>query len=159
MYTRLLLAVLAAMALPLLARAETPCDGIWQQSLSEGRALIEDERVRAAFRQWEDEKRVYEHMALGPWHIVWVAWSISEPGAIFIRRDADGPRFLGGWGGVALPDEGDEVKQWAKSEFPGIPEPLVNCFVWYALDGRLKGAPTWPNPFNDDWDRPVEGKP
>ena len=151
MNLRLLIAILIAAYAPMQAIA-APCDGIWQKSLTVGTALVESEQVRSRFAFPQGKRRVYEHMGVGPWHIVWADWDISEPGAHIIRKDAQGIRLIENWGGVALRDEADDVERWAMSLDQGFPGELAHCFAWYVTIGRYNGAPTWPNPFNNDWE-------
>ena len=127
----------------------TPCDSIWHQPLAEGEALMADRAIRARRQTPSDpSQRVYEHMAAGPWHIVWVEDDVSEPGAFFIRKSGNHIRGSLVFGGVATKDERAEVQKWAASAAKDFPPDLAACFAWYVVDGRYGDTTAPANPFN-----------
>jgi hypothetical protein len=75
-------------------------------------------------------------MSESNWHIVWVNFEDSEPGAIFIDKTSPDKSFISTWGGVASPEESDDIKKWVISNNKNIPEKLASCFVWYVTTGR-----------------------
>jgi len=127
----------------------TPCDSIWHQSLAEGEALMGDRAIRERRHSPPDpSQRVYEHMAAGPWHIVWAEDDGSEPGAFFIRKSGNVINASLVFGGVATKDEREEVEKWAASAGKDFPPKLAACFAWYVIVGRYNDTVPPANPFN-----------
>lgn len=120
------------------ALAATPCDGIWQKPLADGRALLKKTPIKGL----PSKPKVYDLMQSANWSIVWAEFPDTEPGGYFIR---DG-RFVEVWGGVAAGETASEIGKWALKL--GAPKPLAACFGWYVVEGRDKSPPAWPNPFS-----------
>jgi len=132
----------------------SPCSQIWQKSLTEATALISAEAIRASLPPvMLGHAPVYEHMSVGPWHIVWAEPDDGEPAALFIKLDGKTPRLAEVWGGVVREDERRSIENWALTLAPQFPPRLAQCFAWYVTVGRYKRSPTWPNPFNRDASR------
>ena len=132
MKTALLIAALAASP----ALAATPCDGIWQKPLADGRALLKATPIKGI----GSKPKVYELMQTGKWSVVWAEFSDAEPGGYFIQ----GGHYVDVWGGVAAGETAAEIGKWASKL--GAPKPLAACFGWYVVEGRETKA-AWPNPF------------
>jgi hypothetical protein len=130
------LLILALAATP--AFAATPCDGIWQKPLADGRALLKATPIKGL----PAKPKVYDLMQNGKWSIVWAQFPDAEPGGYFIR---DG-RYVDVWGGVAAGESANDIAKWAQKLGKDMPKPLAACFGWYVVDGRETPA-AWPNPF------------
>ena len=122
------------------ALAKTPCDGIWQQPLAQGSALLKKTPIKGM----PARPKVYDVMRAGNWSIVWAEFPDAEPGGYFIR---DG-RFVETWGGVAAGDTASELAKWAAKQGKDMPRPLAACFGWYVAEGRDTSPPAWRNPFS-----------
>ena len=134
----LLTVLLLAAATPALAK--TPCDGIWQQPLARGSALLKNAHIPGL----PARPKVYDVMRVAQWDIVWAQFADAEPGGYFIRNG----RHVETWGGVAAGETAAELAKWAAKQGKDVPKPLAACFGWYVAEGREKSPPAWPNPFS-----------
>lgn len=73
----------------------------------------------------------------GQWRLVWASPADAEEGIFFFRRAGKaGWRYVDVWGGVAAPDERDDVVKWAGALEGGGPSPrIAQCFA-----GKVIGA-------------------
>jgi hypothetical protein len=133
-----LVAPLLLMAAP--AYAATPCDGIWQKPLAEGRTLLK----KAGIKDLPRRPKVYEVMQKDGWSLVWAEFPDAEPGGYFL----DHGRYVDVWGGVAAGDSEKDIAAWASKLSKSMPKPLARCFGWYVVTGREHSPPARPNPFS-----------
>ena len=123
------------------ALGATPCDGIWQKSLADGRALLAKTRISGLPARPD----VYDVMQSGGWSIVWAQFPQAEPGGYFISNTG---RFVEVWGGVAAGESAADLTAWAMKRDKAMPRPLAACFGWYGAGGREKSPPARKNPFS-----------
>lgn len=135
---RILFCLLLLTTAPTLAK--TPCDGIWQQPLAQGSALLKKTPIKGL----PARPKVYDLMRSGNWSIVWAEFPDAEPGGYFIREG----RFVEVWGGVAAGDTAADLAKWAARQGKDMPKPLAACFSWYVAEGRDTSPPAWPSPFS-----------
>ncbi len=81
---------------------------------------------------------VQRRMEVGDWLAVWATPADREQGVYFIRRTAQGPRFLKPWGGMAAPEDRADVAQWARDLDPEIPVALADCFALAVTGGETQ---------------------
>ena len=77
------------------AWAATPCDGIWQKDKAQGLALLKPFLIKASITNQPAKTKVYDHMQVGDWDMVWADFADAEPGG-FVIHDK---KLLQKWGG------------------------------------------------------------
>jgi hypothetical protein len=107
--------------------ASDQCDGI-DRSLS-GKRKVE---LALAIKKQQNLAKidVLESFEFDGWRIVHIANHISDDPYLFYAADPLVAKPLAAWGGAATIFETDEVKQWTKTNAPGIPDALAACFAW-----------------------------
>lgn len=74
----------------------------------------------------------------GQWRLVWASPVNAEQGVFFFRRTGkSGWRFVDIWGGVAAPDEREDVVKWARAlgGGDGAPPRIAQCFADRVISG------------------------
>ena len=97
-------------------------------SLTQEQRRAEGVRIARALKRNPDSLVVERAMRQGDWTAVWATPNDREAGVFFLRRGAR-PELVEVWGGVATPEERDEIARWAR-KLPGSPPPeLSECFA------------------------------
>lgn len=123
--------------------AATPCDGIWQKDKAQGLAMLKPFLAKERITSQPARAKVFDHMQVGDWHMVWAEFTDAEPGG-FVIHDR---KLLQTWGGAG-PETARENTQWMLQQVKAMPRPLAACFGWYSAGGREKSPPAWKNPFS-----------
>ncbi len=108
-------------------RAETPCTGVDRTLTKQGGATL------AAIAKQLDVKRVLVHQSFrfGGWSILYVSTFETDDAYVFYRSDPARSHYVTLWGGVAIEDEEQEIRDWSVKNAPGVPPILARCFAWH----------------------------
>ncbi len=97
-------------------------------SLTHEQRRSEAARVARALERNPASLAVTRAMRQGEWTLVWATPDDREAGVFFLRRGAE-PELVETWGGVATPEERDDIEKWALGLPGGPPAELAQCFA------------------------------
>jgi hypothetical protein len=103
-------------------------------SLSNEEGRSEAARVARALERNPGSLTFTGAMRQGEWTLVWATPDDREAGIFFLRRRAE-PELVETWGGVATPEEREEIVQWALGLPGGPPVELARCFAAHVSSG------------------------
>jgi hypothetical protein len=130
--------VFATMALALFSAvppmcAENPCSGI-DRSLTPERSKILAPAIAHQLNAKHAE--VSKSFRSGGWSILYVSTGDADDAYVFYSADPSQNKYVTLWGGVALDDEEQEIRNWTLKNAPGIPRTLARCFAWHVTKER-----------------------
>lgn len=107
--------------------ASDQCDGI-DRALSGNRKA----ELALAIKKQQNLAKidVLESFEFNGWSIVYIANHITDDPYLFYAADPLVAKPVAAWSGAATIFETDEIKQWTKTNAPGIPDTLAACFAW-----------------------------
>jgi hypothetical protein len=73
---------------------------------------------------------------LGNWYMYNVTTPLADGNLVFFRGDPATHRYVTVWSGAGTRTPQSELRSWARSNAPGIPEALAKCFAFTATGQR-----------------------
>lgn len=113
--------------------AETACAGVDRTLTKEHSKKL----APAVARQFKAKSaKISESFQFGGWSILFVGTGQGDEAFVFYSADPLRNNYVTLWGGVALEDEEQEIRDWTIKNAPGIPPTLARCFAWYVTKAR-----------------------
>lgn len=110
-----------------------PCTGV-DRSLSPERKAALSSAIGKQMNAADVE--ILSSFRTDRWTLLNVDAHQGDEAFLFYSGDPSSTRYIALWAGAARLDEGEEIRQWALSNAPGIPPALASCFAWYVTIGR-----------------------
>jgi hypothetical protein len=112
----------------------TPCEGVDRTLSSQRQARLE---AALGATQGKKQVRIIQSFQDSGWLILYTEAREADNPYLFYSGDpAPGARPITAWSGGATIFETSEIAQWVKSNAPGIPSRLANCFAWHVTVGK-----------------------
>jgi hypothetical protein len=115
------------------ALAATPCETVDRSLTSERKTVMAPEIARQLKAKTVE---ISQSFRFGGWSIYYVATNDADDTYVFYSGDPRRRHYVTMWGGVALPDEEQDIKAWVIKNAPGIPRGLAGCFAWHVTKER-----------------------
>jgi len=99
------------------------------------------EQLSSALSKENESKspRIYSLFSYKGWFIVYTdVGGGDEPYLFFSENPVKGKHSITAWSGAAMIFETDEILKWVKSNSPGIPQSLAECFAWHVTLNRVE---------------------
>jgi hypothetical protein len=111
----------------------SPCDGVDRALDSARKATL----APAIAKQLQvPSVDILQSFRFEHWSIVYVDTHLSDERFLFYSQDPVSGHPITEWGGAAMADEGEEIRQWLLKDAPGIPPRLAQCFAWHVTEDR-----------------------
>jgi hypothetical protein len=114
-----------------IAWSASPCYQIDRASTRSDKAALSRAIEKHLPTQFAD---VHQSFRAGGWTILYVSFHDSDDAYLFYSHDPLTSRPVTLWGGVAMSNEEQAIKEWTVKNAPGIPPGLANCFAWHVTN-------------------------
>ena len=117
----------------LLSRAESACSGVDRtlpKERSKALAPILAKQLDAKHAE------ISKSFRFGGWSILYVSTGEADDAYVFYSGDPMQIKYVTLWGGVALENKEQEIRDWTLKNAPGIPRTLARCFAWHVTKER-----------------------
>ena len=123
--------VLSLITVP--TRAENACSNV-DRTLSKERSTALGPVVAEQLKAKHAE--ISKSFRFGGWSILYASTGEADDAYVFYSADPMRNKYVTLWGGVALENEEQEIRNWALKNAPGIPRTLARCFAWHVTKER-----------------------
>jgi hypothetical protein len=111
----------------------SPCSGIDRSLKSDRKAALASALAKELRVSTVDILESFRGLG---WSIIYVDTHESDYQFLFFSGDPLSSHSVTGWGGAAMENEEQEIKDWTIKNAPGIPDHLAACFAWHVTKDR-----------------------
>jgi hypothetical protein len=108
----------------------SPCDRANRTLTSAQRA---DFAVAVADQLETSSAKILRSYRIGNWYLLYVDTRVADEAFVFFRGDPPTHRYVALWNGAGARTGQDELRIWARTNAPGVPETLAKCFAAAAI--------------------------
>jgi hypothetical protein len=80
--------------------------------------------------------RILRSYRVGNWYLFYIDTQVADEAFVFYRGEPSSHRYIALWSGGAASSKQSELRTWARTNAPGIPETLARCFAFSAVERR-----------------------
>jgi len=113
--------------------AENACSGVDRTLLKERHEALNPVVAKQLNAKHAEISKSFR---LGGWSILYVSTGEADDAYVFYSGDPMRNKYVTLWGGVALENEEQEIRDWTLKNAPGIPQTLARCFAWHVTKER-----------------------